>query len=174
VSGEAMTLEGVDKVNAVLRELGPRIERKVTRGAMSGAATPVVKAARANARTHKRSGGLAKSAGKRVKTYTKNGVVYVAVGYLWKKGGYHGHLVEFGHRMVVGGTIRRDSGRTAAKSKRTGKRGGGRVAGRVKGYPILRPAWDATRSTCLATVVAQHQTRVEQEAAKLAAEKGAV
>ena len=162
-----------------LRELGPRIERKVTRGACSAGVRPIVTAARQNARARKRTGGLAKSAGKRVKSYAKNGVVYVAVGYLWKKGGYHAHLVEFGHRIAKGGTLaaeranpRTGKTRRAGMSKRTGARGEGQIVGRVPGYPILAPAFRSSVRTAKSLIIQQHKNRIEKEAAKLAAENG--
>ena len=155
---------GDKALQALLKELGPRIERKVTRGAMSDAAKPLVKAARRNAKARKVTGGLAKSAGKRVKTYTKDGVIYVAVGYLWKKGGYHAHLVEFGHRIARGGTLSRIG--------KTGKKGEGTAAGRVKGYPLLAPAFRQTRHKVQRIIFARHRARIEKEAVKLAAAKG--
>jgi len=53
------------------------------------------------------------------------------------------HMVEFGHKMVVGGTI--SSGdparvRPATDPKRTGK---GRVIGSVQPHPFVRPSFDA-------------------------------
>ena len=50
--------------------------------------------------------------------------------------GYHGHLIEFGHDIVVGG--------------KKGK--GGRVVGRVKAYPFMEPAWERTKDKVLASV----------------------
>jgi HK97 gp10 family phage protein len=165
---------GERELRAVLNELGPRIERKITRGAMGAAAGPIVKAARKNARARKITGGLAKSAGKRVKTYTKDGVVFVAAGYLWKQGGYHSHLVEFGHRIAKGGTLKRLGKHATGASKVTKLRGVGKVVGRVPGYPILAPAFQQTGSEALRIAFSEHQKRVEAEAAKLAAEKGVV
>ncbi|KKL17336.1 hypothetical protein LCGC14_2486620, partial [marine sediment metagenome] len=46
----AMDLLGEKEVRRMLNELGPRIERKVTRGAMVKAARPIIKAAQANAK----------------------------------------------------------------------------------------------------------------------------
>jgi hypothetical protein len=172
---------GEKELRAVLNELGPRIERKVTRGAMSDAAAPIVKAARGNARARKKTGNLAKSAGKRVKSYAKDGVVYVAAGYLYTKGGFHGHLVEFGHRIAKGGTLKLipqevpiTRRKEANRSKVTGEKGKGQSIGRVPGYPVLAPAFRSAASEAQRIVFERHSARVEKEAAKLAAEKGAV
>ena len=183
VSKTTATIAGAAELVKMLTQLGPRIERKITRGAMTMAATPVVRQIKANAKGMvaggaKRKHGkphLYQTIGKRTKTYAKKGVVYVAVGPLYKLGGYHGHLVEFGHRIVKGGSIARISGKqrgSAPKAKNPTRTGQGKASGIVRPHPFERPAWEATKQQALNVVVSEHQRRVEIEAKKLAIECG--
>jgi len=56
------------------------------------------------------------------------------------------HLVEFGHRMVVGGKL--GARRVLQYGPRKGEAiGGGRVVGFVPAYPFLRPAADENAET---------------------------
>lgn len=56
------------------------------------------------------------------------------------------HLVEFGHRMVVGGQV--GGRRVLQRGPRKGETvGGGRVVGFVPAYPFLRPAADENAET---------------------------
>ena len=61
-------------------------------------------------------GVLERSITIRIKTYRRSGVIYAVTGPDEKQRP-HAHLIEFGHRMVVGGTV-----------PRLGGRGGTRVA----------------------------------------------
>lgn len=160
-----MDLQGEKALRKVLNQLGPRIARKVTRGALSKAADPIVRAARQNAkrlgsrrvakgRTRKgvyliemRSGHqLARAIGKRVKTYTAQGVIYVAVGPRFPQGA-HGHLVEYGHKP------------SGWYAKQTG-------ATYIPPQPFLRPAFDAHKRQALTLATQHHRANVEREAQK--------
>lgn len=68
----------------------------------------------------------------------------------------YAHLVEEGHRIVVGGTAFRLGGKRAgkaARSLRTGMRGGGRVVGTVPGRGFMRRGWAAAQSAVYHAVV---------------------
>jgi hypothetical protein len=69
--------------------------------------------------------------------------------YKSSRGGNHGHLVEDGHRLVLGGTTERvgrwkEKGTPNAKKAR--RTGAGRIAGQVEGRPFLAPAAARTRA----------------------------
>lgn len=166
-----MKLIGEKAILALLKKLGPRIGRKVTRGAMNKAANPIVRAARQNAkrlgsrriargRTRKgvyhieiREGyQLARAIGKRVKTYTAQGVIYVAIGPKWPQGA-HGHLIEYGHRP---------SGWYAKQASATF----------VPPYPFMRPAFDSQKRAALSVARQEHRARVEMEARVAAKQAG--
>jgi HK97 gp10 family phage protein len=169
-------LQGEREVRKLLKELGPRIERKVTRGAMKKAARPIVMAAKRNARAKlksKRGHQLAKSIGSRQKTYTAQGVVYTAIGPRFSQGA-HGHLIEFGHRVAAHGTgtlrrVHKPGGRPQQDpiSKVTGQRGTGAVKGFVAAIPFLRPAYEAHKQEVLTIAIREHRARIEREAQKI-------
>jgi HK97 gp10 family phage protein len=173
-------LEGAEELIEHLKTLGPKIERKVVRGAISKASTLYVRAARKNARRilrqaekkgYRRKQGqhLYETIAKRIKTYVKNGVVFCASGPRAKLAP-HAHLLEFGHRIVVGGSVKRKQesvrkSKTAALQAKGG-RGQGRVVGEVRPYPFMVPAWDETRQTMLTKVMNEIGEGVVKEATK--------
>jgi hypothetical protein len=87
--------------------------------------------------------------------YPRRKVIVGVAGPQYKRigGGNHGHLVEFGHRVVTGGSVARvgkwaSKGVASARSvARTGK---GRVAGQVAGKPFLEPAAERTKASAQA------------------------
>jgi hypothetical protein len=84
----------------------------------------------------------------------------------------YAHLVEFGHRIVAGGTVARLSGRQAGKaaeSRRTKTRGGGVVRGKRPGAFFLTRGWEASQAAIRSVVVATLREGVAREAAKAAA-----
>jgi len=99
-----------------LNILRPALE---TAGGMLAAATrmhamKVLRDAESKGYQRKTGRHLYESANTRVKMYRKGatasgsgqgGTVFVAAGFALKQGGYHGHLVEMGHRVVKGGSI---------------------------------------------------------------------
>ena len=179
----SVVLEGGNELAKLLTELGPRVERNITRTATKKAALVLIPAIEQRAmrltRTKKRTGDLVASIGMRVKNYSKNGAVFVAIGPLYPKGA-HGWLVEHGHRMVVGGTVMRATGKRAGKTatayslKHGDRTGKGRIVGRVPGYPFAATAFRAVGAKMLSTMEEYHRSRVEREAAKLAKEVRAI
>lgn len=64
-----------------------------------------------------------------------------------KKGGYHGHLVEKGHKLVRGGTLKgpKTSRRNTNRNIDRSRAGKGQVAGEVKGKLYLAQSWEETQ-----------------------------
>lgn len=73
-------IEGLKELDRKLKNLGPRVLRKVVRSASSKAMTPVLKDAKQRAKAIKDTGLLSKSLGRKTKTYTRTGTVTVNVG----------------------------------------------------------------------------------------------
>lgn len=124
------------------KKLPQNVFRRHVGKSANKAMTPVSRAAKKFA--PKEAGDYRKSIGKKKKTYKRTNVAWVGVGP--RKGKAHyalGHLIEYGHRIVVGGTTARISGKQAGRTgsarneARTGK---GRVVGFVPAHPHLKPA----------------------------------
>lgn len=80
-----------------------------------------------------------------VKEYQQGSVVVAVVGYEWGAGS-HGHLVEYGHDIVTGGSSPASSAaRQSARVSKTGRRGKGVISGRVEGRYYLKSASESTR-----------------------------
>ena len=143
-----MRVTGAKQLDKVLRDLAKvdnRAGRKVMRQALTVAAKPIVRDAKA--KVAKRSGNLRRSIGA-VSPKGSGTKVSVKVGPRtggkWK--GFHGHLVEFGHALVRGG----------------------KVIGHVPAKPFMRPAWDTNKGGVLRTIGREIGPRIEKEAARLA------
>ena len=168
--GFEAALLGDKELLRALNLLPDRIYRKVVRQMTGRMATPVVKAAKRNLKavqSDKARGVLVKNLRKKTKTYKADGAVVTLVGGKWPEAA-HAHLVEFGHRMVVGGTVERLGGGPTPVSKRTGVRGGGRVVGFVPAQPFIRRAFDATKGQAMAIAERALRVGVKREAKKLA------
>lgn len=166
---------GAEELRYVLKELGPKLDKKLSAKALRKGASPILKAARKNARKLGTRGErqLAKSMGIRIKRYTARGITYAAVGPRWPQGA-HGHLVEFGHRTAKRGTgtlarvVKPGArARTNTISKVTGEAGGGVVGGFVPAHPFLRPAYDANKAQAQALMAQEFAAGVEREAQQL-------
>jgi len=154
-----MKLTGVGETIKALDRLQQRVYKKTVSASLRKGAVIVARQARANARKIADPGRdegkhLHQTISRRTKRYNAGQTVYIAVGPKWP-GGAHGYLVEYGHRMVVGGTVERISGKQAGKTPkarnedRTGK---GRVVGQVPPHPWYRPAFDAVGGSALRAV----------------------
>lgn len=157
-------LTGVSNVVAVLRQLPTNVAGKLVKPAMQRAgqmltdklhwnAFQQLQGARGRGYKDRDEFSLYKTAGSRVKSYRKGNTTFVAIGFSYKAGGYHGHLVEMGHRIVRGGSLphgRSPGDITAAGSRYLQKLGwkkgnwesGVVLHGRRKGKPrINRGSW---------------------------------
>lgn len=151
------------------------VGRKVLKPAMVAADAVGVHALFASASQHG-TGVLASTA--RAAEAVKKGVVLGKVGFFGKKGS-HGWLVEYGHRIVVGGTVarinkaRKDYGKVEP-SKDPMLTGLGRDTGkRAPPHPILKPAYTQSRAQMEQVFAAEVIRRSDILARKLAKETGA-
>jgi hypothetical protein len=125
-----ITVEGADELHAALAGLEAKLVKAILRPAVAAAMRVAAKAIRAKLRANlarrrkakDRTGELMKSIGSKVLTHHNMPMVTGKAGPMQTKGsgakqeerdgGYYGWLVEFGHRIVHGGTVRRlDGGR---------------------------------------------------------------
>lgn len=140
-----MKLEGIDSLIALLRQLPTNVAGKLVKPAMQEAgnllkaqvrmrAYQQLQAAEGRGYKRKKKGPhLYATAATRAKMYRKGETTFVAVGFDYKAGGSHAHLVEFGHRIVHGGTL--NGGITAAGARLL--RSHGFVKGDYAGPPVL-------------------------------------
>ena len=176
-------LHGTPQLEARLRSLRDNVADRVVVKAIRKAGEPIVVAAARNARRTdakmgKRLGGLSKSMGIVVRNYRAThkvlGIIGPLHGKVYKRLGKKevpaliAHLVEFGHRIAVGGTLAPLAGskRRSSRSKQTRIAGGGVGRGFVQAQPFLRPAWDAERSAAQATLEAELRAGIESEASR--------
>jgi hypothetical protein len=132
VAGQAsVTITGIA---AIREQLAPERLRAVLTAAIAEALAPIVTSARALA-PRGRTGTLARSiravVGRR-RGETTTATILSGVSYA--------HLVEYGHRLVVGGRVAR-AGRFVPLSFRS--RFTGQVIGQVAPHPFARPAFEA-------------------------------
>ena len=119
----------------------------------------------------KDSGDYRKSIKKKKKTYKRNKIVWVGVGpkrgmpnaNLW-------HLLEYGHRMVIGGTTARISGARAGqidKAKNEARTGKGQVVGFVPAQPHIRPGFRKNKSKIVQIYKTELKRGILEEAGKV-------
>lgn len=146
-----MTFRGNKELNELFDELPNRVQNRVMRGAMSAAANPIVKAARAKA--PKRSGLTRKAIGKKVKTYRKN---HVTVAIIGPRNDVRGRVKGKLHRpakiahLIERGKINRDGTVTPPR-------------------PFIRPAYEQNEAESLRVMRTKLGEGIEHEAAKGAA-----
>lgn len=156
----------VRQVQVALEGVKVGVQNTVLRAAIRKACGPLAKAAKQNAPTRKRrakdgpTGLLKKSIGFRV-VRTKRGVIVGLVGSRRRFMGYAGkkkrvpanyaHLVEFGHRIAVGGKLLR----IEQPGKRRRSQANETIVGSsgfVPGRPFMRPAWTAGKRQAQETI----------------------
>jgi HK97 gp10 family phage protein len=147
-----MTLLGAKELERTFRTLGDRVQRRVTRSAVTAASTPIVKAAQQNATEDTGTLKLALKGGRKVKTYTRSGTVVAIIGPRRevksehkgkvKRPANYAHLVEHGH-IAEDGT-------------------------HVPANPFLRPAFDQTQGQALGVMKDKLAAGVVKEAKKAA------
>ena len=129
-----ISVTGIAEVDNLLRSLPNQVNHRIMGAAHLDAAKPLIDAAQnivAGRDKTTNTGRLEQSIGGIKISQRKSGEVgMVHIGPRRKKGiyyGFHGHLVEYGHRLV--------------SSKKSGKR----VIGFVRPYPFMKPAFDKTK-----------------------------
>jgi len=165
---------GVDKkderrLKRALKNIPEKVFKRTVGKAANKSMTPVSRKAKKLA--PKDSGDYRKSIGKKKKTYTRNKVVWVGVGpRKGKPNAYLGHLIEYGHRIVSGGTVARVSGRRAGRADRArdeSRTGQGRVVGFVPPRPHLRPALRQSKAKVLGIYRKELHLGIETEARRV-------
>jgi len=134
---------GGREMAAALRQLPADVAGEVMETALIAGATPIRDAAQVRARIHRgprrRPEALALADTIKIQVRERAGwQAAVVVGTKQPTA----HLVEFGHRLVVGGRLQ-GRGRTGT---------GGRVVGQVPAYPFLRPAADENAEAAVAII----------------------
>lgn len=147
-----MKMRGDKELIRALKKLPDKIARKVARKSVNAGATEIVKAARTNAKVQKDSGLLAKSMGKKSKTYKAAGVIVSIIGPRRNVEGTHNgkrrvpffyaHLVESGHIDA-----------------RTGRF--------IPGSAFMTRAAESSKGAAIAKVTSKARTEINAEAAKL-------
>lgn len=144
---------GLRELDAKLAALGPNLGPQALTSSLVYAAAPTVQLARSLApydATRKSGKHLRDQIGVTTqRPRNQAGFAGAAAGYARiVPRAPHSHLLEFGHKIVVGGRAGRL--RRLVRGRNRGQVvGGGTVVGFVKARPFLGPAWNATRETVL-------------------------
>jgi hypothetical protein len=120
-----ISISGIKEIDQVLRGLPQQLTHQILGTAHADAAKPLISLASQKAPF--RTGNLSRSIGAKKSNLKKVGILgLVQVGPLrgGNKKGYHGHLIEYGHRLV--------------------KRG--RQIGYVIGKPFMEPSFNQTKN----------------------------
>lgn len=196
---------GIETISEVLKGLPREMRARILATAVEEGAKPLVASAKQHLRRSVRTGALYMSVGKRVKEYehTASAVAIVGPqrGYFRgreqvKKGesaqgaespSHYAHLIEFGHHIAKGGSLRPQYNlvltQTGAVSKngkpiKRWKRGTikaaakGEKAGWVAARPFMRPAFMKTKgavATALVRSISKGVERVRRESVKAGA-----
>lgn len=144
-----ISVTGISEIDNLLRSLPKQITHRVMGSAHLDAAKPLIDSAKGiviSREKTKNTGRLEESIGGiKISQRKSNEIGMVQVGPRRKKGtyrGYHGHLVEYGHRLV--------------SSKKSGKR----QIGFVRPYPFMRPAFDKTKDQVSRNIVESVQKKL--------------
>lgn len=124
MSGQ-ISVTGIAEIDAVLRGMSKQLQHKVLTTAHADAAKPLIITAKATVR--KKSGTLAASIGVKKTSLSKVGSIgLIQIGPLQggTRKGYHGHLIEYGHRIVT------RSGRNVGFSRK---------------FPFMEPSFGMTK-----------------------------
>jgi HK97 gp10 family phage protein len=92
-----IALTGDDAVAKMCEDMPPAVFRRISRSSALKAMRPVAKAAKANAKAHRRTGQYEKSIGVKTKTYKRSGTVWVGIGPR------HGYRVETTVTRILNG-----------------------------------------------------------------------
>lgn len=137
----ALKVDGAAELRRALKRVGVETGTQILGDALDKGAEVFLAAIVARAPVGK-TGNLKNGFRKRKRTVTRGARgLLVRAGVQQTKQGSHAMLVEFGHRIVVGGRATR-----VRKNRRGGRiiaGTGGRVVGQVPAHPFIRPAFQA-------------------------------
>lgn len=131
-----ISYSGIKEVDDLFKEMPKVVSHRVLGAAHVAAAKPLINAAYFGVQL--KSGRLAQSIGAIKlplrKTKELGAVVVGPIRQKGKRYGHHGHLVEYGHRMIS----HKVSGKKQIEGPRT-------PDGRVRPFPFMRPAFEKTK-----------------------------
>lgn len=174
----AVTLEGAEELDALLRGLPIWMQREVMKPALREASKLIAKDAKARcpitSRPHTVKGvkvfkRLRKSIGYKIKQYKNSGNWVSIIGpRLGRWAGYHAHLVEFGTgprwrdppEMKGHGLKRKGRARLKGFAELLGVRGG--YTGVMPAQPFMRPAFDENKRKAVAIVGRRARDELEK------------
>jgi len=143
---EGVRLLGLDKLNKKLSEIPDKMRRKGLKDVMKKSADVIKESAKSKCRknprgpTWPRTGHLADNIVDKISVTKKGSKAIVGIDY---KRAHHGHLVEFGHQIVVHG-------------KKLGRK--------TRSFPFMRPAFDQDGNKALDVMLDEAQKLVERSA----------
>lgn len=170
-------ITGFTELHAVLQKLPDAMRTRILADGVREGARPVVRSIKAAAGRSKLTGALQKSIGAVVRKYPKNSNAVAIIGaeraYFkggkWVKKGQsarggdnpanYAHLVEYGHRIAVGGRLKRTNGRGAPAT--------GKAGGFVPAKPFMRPGTAAATAAAGASVAVGIEKGLIKELRKL-------
>jgi len=188
---------GLDGITAMLQGLPAEMRANIVAEGVKRGARPMEIAAKRFAKRSERTGRLRNSITTIVRKYPANGTAVAIMGPVvegWGKSQFkratkgvttpavkYAHLVEFGHNIAKGGSLRPEYNRvltvvgTTSKGKaiKRWKRGSvktaakGRVGGWVPAKPFMRPAFATTQSQVLSELYKGIEAGVEKTRTKL-------
>ena len=158
MSKQTFEIFGEKELTKFLKQCEPKLRKKLQRQGVSKALTPFV--SEAKKRAAKDTGLLKKSIRKKIKTYGST-IVGLAgparevsgakKGRRFRRPAHYAHLIEFGHRVVHGGKLKRNQKGLVKKLKEM-MRKKGTVTGAVAAKPFMRPALAATQGVMMNTM----------------------
>ena len=143
---ENLEIKGLDEIERRLQRLPEKLRRKSIKKVMTDSAETIRSEAARRCRknpkgpTWPKTGHLADAVAQKVSVKAEKSTAKIGIDY---SKAHHGHLVEFGHRIVV-------------HKKDTGKR--------TRKFPFMRPAFDSKGDEALDTLLDGLKKAVEAEA----------
>ena len=130
-------IHGLDETIRAFDTLTTKVQKNITKSAIMQSSQPMLKrtVSLLSRMTVTRTGNLIRSMGRVEKSKKAGYAVFVTPKRIGESKGYHGHLIEFGHRIVF---IRK--GRFITRKIDTGKK--------TRPRPFMRTAFDTEATKC--------------------------
>lgn len=163
----SIKVHGVEELQAAIRKLKKSVQFRINQAAVNAAGKVIREAVRDNIPTtnlHIRSGNLKRSIqqAKEKGRYGRDEAVTVI--YTQKKGGFHAHLLEYGHRLVL--WEKQGRSRTTGMFLKPPKFGNRKVKkGFVAARPFFRPAVDKSEGKVMLVYAETMRAGINREVA---------